>query len=373
MNRFIVLLFSALLILASCSQQKQEDIVQPEENEGTTQPSIIPSYSLSDDQYKIVLPYRPSAARGAITNQITNRVDIDELEEGLRRHSTDVFDPQKYVFEEGQYLETGYIYDLIDSLNPEIKEKESKKEQIEEHRENPRVFSHILEQNFLKQNDDNTVELVGISIGISLKSVYRFTVETGGSYYYEDIPMDEMLEEGKRIAEIVLNNARDIEGLENVPIMIALFREEKQSSPVPGNFVAKTVVGEGERSIGKWEKISEKHVLLSSSQSTGKYSEDYQKVKSFGEKISQYFPNYVGVIGEGFYIDDQLSSLTIEVPIEFYGRSEIVGFTQYAYGLVKEIFKNHYDLEVIISSSDKTESTIYRAAGEDEPNVHIFH
>src|SRR5690625_7143024 len=120
--------------------------------------------------------------------------------------------------------------------------------------------------------------------------------------------------------------------------MILLFGKEKKSSYVSGNLVAKTVVGEGERSIVKWEKIIEKHVLLSSSQSTGKYSEDYQKVKSFGEKISQYFPNYVGVIGEGFYIDDQLSSLTIEVPIEFFGSSVIFGFLQYYYVIFKKIF-----------------------------------
>lgn len=351
--------------------RKQEDIVQTDE-ENETEISILPSHQLAKSQYKMLLPFKPSAARDAITNQITNRVDIDELEDGLRRHSTDVFNPEKYVYEDGQYFTTEHIFTLIDDLNPEVKEKNKKEEQIKEHRKNPRIFSHILEQNYLKRKE-NTVELVGVSIGISLKSVYRFTVETGGSYYYEDIPMDEMLEEGKKIAQTVLNNAREMEGLEKVPIMIALFREEQQSSPVPGNFVAKTVVGEGEKSIGKWESINEKYVLLSSDQSNGKYSEDYQKVKSFGDKISQYFPNYVGVVGEGFYVDDQLRALTIEVPIEFYGRSEVVGFTQYAYGLVNEIFKNHYDLEVIISSSNKTESTIYRAAGEDEANVHIFH
>src|SRR5699024_3484198 len=110
-------------------------------------------------QYKILLPYRPSAARGTITNQITNRVDIDELEEGLRRHSTSVFSPEKYVFEEGQYLTENKIFELIDSLNPTIKDSSSKKE----HKNNPRVFSHILEQNYLERKD-NRVELVGISI-----------------------------------------------------------------------------------------------------------------------------------------------------------------------------------------------------------------
>src|SRR5690625_4009612 len=131
MKKWFLLIGCALLVLTSCSQQKQEDIVQPEESEGET--SIIPNYSLSEEQYKMVLPYRPSPARGAITNQITNRVDIDELEEGLRRHSTTVFDPKNHLFEEGQYLTTDHIFELIDSLNPNIKEKGSKEEQIKEH------------------------------------------------------------------------------------------------------------------------------------------------------------------------------------------------------------------------------------------------
>ena len=98
MKRLAIILSCVLLFLASCSSKKEEDIVQPD-NEGEQEISVIPNYSLSENQYKIMLPYRPSAARGAITNQISNRVDINELEEGLRRHSTDMFDPKKYVFE----------------------------------------------------------------------------------------------------------------------------------------------------------------------------------------------------------------------------------------------------------------------------------
>lgn len=381
MKRVLILIGCVLLVLASCSNQKQEDIVEPDEDEGETEISIIPSHSLSDDQYKMVLPYRPSKARGAITNQITNRVDIDELEEGLRRHSTSVFDPKKHVFEEGQYLSTDYIFELIDELNPQIKElKESElkdqekvKKKIKEHRENPRIFSHILEHNFLKKKDNNTVDLVGVSIGISLKSVYRFQVETGGPYYYEDIPKNEMIEEGKRVADHVLEAIREIDELKNVPIMFALFREEEQSSPVPGNFVTQTVVDEGKKKINKWENINEEYVLFPSDRAKDNYNEDYQKVNTFSEKIASYFPNYVGIAGEGLYIDKNLTQLSIEVPIEFYGKGEIVGFTQYAYGLVKEIFPNYYDIEVDVTSSFGSESLIYRKAGEDEPKVHIYH
>lgn len=366
MKRFITMMLIVSLILSGCGNVIQDDVIQPEE-EGQTEISIIPSHSLADNQYKILLPYRSSKARGAITNQITNRVDIDELEEGLRRHSTSVFDPEKYVFEEGQYLSTEKIYELIDSLNPNIKDKSSKKD----HEKNPRVFSHILEQNYLERKS-NRVNLVGLSIGISLKSVYRFQTEVGGPYYYEDISVTEMIKEGEKIAQSVLNELRDIEELKDVPILIALFREAKQSSPVPGSFVQKTVVSEGSREIGKWEKIDEEFMLFPSNEANNKYPSDHQMVKAFSDKIADYFPNYVGVVGTGFYVEGQLVSLSIEVPIEFFGKGEVIGFTQYAYGLVKEIFKNHFDIQVSVYSSDGPESLIYRNAGEEEPNVHIF-
>src|SRR5690625_7190683 len=186
MKRLALVLICTLLVIVGCSnQQKEDDIVQTEE-EQETEVSIIPTSSITDAQYKILLSYRPSAARGAITNQVTNRVDMDELEEGLRRHSVDVYDPSKYLFEEGQYLSTEFIYEMIDEMNPNVKDKGDKEDKIKAHRNNPRVFSHILEQNFLKKNDDDSVELVGLSIGILLKSVYRFLVETGCSDYYEN-------------------------------------------------------------------------------------------------------------------------------------------------------------------------------------------
>lgn len=373
MKKIALFICCFLLLLASCNSKEEDNIVQTEEDT-KQEVSIIPSYSLSEDQYKMVLPYRPSEARDTITNQVTNRVDIDELEEGLRRHSTDLFDPDKYVFEEGQYLDKEFIYSLIDDLNPDPKVKHSDDEKTQEkkNRDHPRIFSHILEQNFLKRNKDNTVDLAGVSIGIALKSVYRFDTKTKGPYY-EEISEKEMLTYGKEIAEDVLKDIREVEGLENVPIMIGLFREEAQSSPVPGNFVTKTTVKKGESTIDSWQSINEEHILFPSDEAQEEYNEDYQKVKAFGDEIADYFPNYVGVSGDGFYINDDLTRLTLKVPIEFYGKGEVIGFTQFVYKQLKEIFPNRYDLELMITSSEGPESLIYRKAGAKEPKVHIYH
>lgn len=380
MKRFLLLVLGSTLLFASCSNQKQEEVIQQPEEETETEVSIIPNQSLSGDQYKMVLPYKPSAARGAIKNQITNRLDINEMEEGLRRHSTEHFSPDKYVYEEGQYLTEDYIFSLVESLNPDVdelkpsdaKDKKKKKKKEKEFRENPRVFSHVLEQNYLKKNDDDSVDLVGVSIGIALKSQYNFQVEENGDDYFEDIPKKEVMEEGQRIAEEVLEEVRRIDELKNVPIMIGLFQEEEQSSPVPGDFIAKTLVKKDENKIGDWENLKEDNVLFPSDEAEEKHNDDFQKVTTFGEKVATYFPNYVGVAGTGFYVDENLQKLSLELPIEFFGQAEVIGFTQYVYGQVKEIFPNDYDIEVTISSSDGEESLIFRKAGEEDPTVHIY-
>lgn len=366
MKRVTFLLLS-LLLLVSCSPEGgEEEVLHNEENHEEGQPSIVPTYQLSDKHYKPVLPFRPSAARGVITGQVQNRLDIDEMEKGLRRLSMEHFDPDKYYYDEGQYLSTNTVLGLIDELNPQ----RSKDWTEEEHRKNPRVFSHVLEQNFVQVEE--SVELAGVSIGIALKSVYRFETESGGPFF-EEIPDKLILEKGKEIAQVILERLREYEDVKEVPIMIALFREAEAASPVPGNYIAKTYVDGSDMLIREWETVHEANVLFPSEYAKENFPDTNNILQEFGQKIAEYFPNYVGYIGHGFYIKNDLKRLKIKIPIEFNGSSEIVGFTQYVYGLVKSSFTGNYDIEVQIESSQQLESIIFQQAGDEEPTAHILH
>ena len=133
-----------LLIITGCVQTPtEEEVLQNDDTEQET--SIVPSYQLSDENYKMILPYKTSQARGVIVNQLANRVDIDEMEQGLQRLSKDVFDPNDFYFQEGQYLTSGRIYEWIDGLNPQVETGSDE----DTYRDNPRYLSHILEQNYL--------------------------------------------------------------------------------------------------------------------------------------------------------------------------------------------------------------------------------
>ncbi|WP_217587908.1 CamS family sex pheromone protein [Lentibacillus saliphilus] len=376
MKKLAILCGIALLISGCTPDMNKEDEVVQKEDENKGQPSIVTSYQLSDENYRTILPYEVSEARGVITGQIANRVDIDEMEQGLRRLSKAYFDPKKYYFEEGRYITKNEVIRLIDELNPEkdpFKEEDDvdREEKEEYQKENPRYLSHILEQNYIKRNEDNTVEVVGVSIGIALKSVYHFSVD--GYSFQKDLKHKEAIAAGKKHAQSILEYLRGIDELADVPIMIALYEEADQGSPVPGSYQALTYAEPPGMMVDKWEALKEETILFPSKQAEEKYFDDYQLMKRFGEGVAEFFPNYVGYVGEGFYIDENLKRLTIEIPISFYGKGEVIGFTQYVYGLVKETFSSQYELEIKITSDDDVESIISRPAGEDDPDVYISH
>lgn len=380
-----MLVVSIMLVLVGCApdfSNRDEVIDETLPEDSGQETAIIPNYSVSESEYQVLLPYRLSQSRGVATNQIANRLDITALENDLRRHSTTVFDPDTYFFQEGQQIGYSELFSWLEresessefGLNPsaDIDDDTATEDKIEIERENPKYLSHILEQNYLIRTDDNAVQLAGISIGIAMKSVYRFQTEVGGPFYYEEIEFDEMLAEATTIAEEVVSRLRAKDGLQEIPILVAIYREAPRDGLVPGSFVAKKTVQGGSQTIGNWDKINETYVLFPSSEARNIDPNLASTVDEFKSGISDFFPNFVGVIGEGFYQDGEIQRLVLEIPIEFNGQAEVVGFTQYVYGLMMDSFQSHFDLEIDIRSNLRQESLIIREAGAEEAYVHVY-
>lgn len=394
MRKWRALLLSSVVFVSACTPvfDNREEVIQETKDENSNQSAIIPNYNMSEEDYRMILTEsspKVSTARGVTTNQMGNRLDIDEFERGLRRHSKEYFDPEQYFFQPGQYLEYDTLIswlsrggqikmsedekeeadpiDLEDGLNPELNEDEASEEDF---RENPKYISNIIEQNYLVRKDENVVELSGVTIGISLRTVYKFTAE--GRSYYEDHSTEELLQKGKEYADEILKRMRNREELRDVPVVFALYEEEEASSKVPGTFLSKAYVGGSAKSISNWDSLNEKHVLFPSSEAEENHFDDSQIFSDFRNEVSDYFPNFVGMIGNGFYVNDNLRDVSIEIPIQFQSESEVVGFTQYVYSLVNEMFPDHYNVQVNIHSMDEPKSLIVRRAGEQEAFVHVY-
>ncbi|MEH6940587.1 CamS family sex pheromone protein [Bacillus sp. JJ722] len=388
MKRILCMGLAFLLLLSGCAPKYDSQEQGGQKTKDNETKAIIPKYKISDEYYQTILPFEPSKARGQVVSNLNTRYDMNEMEMGLMRIAQESFSPDKYFFKEGQYLSSKEVKSWLERKYTSDQLKEEKMKESENlglnpidpgkgdidkrNEENPLYLAHILEHNYMVRKSDDKVGLGGVVIGLALNSTHYYQKEEFGAVFDTDIPYDEMMAEGKKIAQEVLNRLRKDEDLKNVPITIALYEQQEKNAVVPGNFVAYTEVGQGETKISDWEKVNEKYYLFPSSDAEKDHRDDNKLFLNFKQDIEKYFPNFNGVIGRAYYIDDQLQELKIDIPIQFYGKSEAVGFTQYVAGKVMELFPDYINVQVSISSVSGQEALIVRNANEKEPFVHIY-
>ncbi|WP_147536046.1 CamS family sex pheromone protein [Bacillus marasmi] len=389
MKRLVMIALSLVLLLTACAPnfKKDDEVVQNNKND-SKEKAIIPKYQISDQYYRTILPFKPGEARGLVVNNLNTRYDINEFETGLMRVALKNFSPDKYFFQEGQYLKKKTVSLWLNrQFTPEQLAAEGLKDTENiglnplddgvgdlktRNEKSPIYLAHILEHDYLTKDDNGNVHLDGVVLGLALNSVYYYRTVQFGDVFERKIPHEELERKGKEIASEVAKRIRGVEGLEDVPVTIALFEQADKSSVVPGNFFAYANVPKGSNTLGGWEAIDEKYYLFPSESATKDHRDDVTFFQNFKQDVEEYFPNFNGVIGKAFYVGNQLHELSINIPIQFYGKAEGVGFTQYVTGLVMEHFPNYVSVQVSISSVNGPEALIIRKADKNDPIVHIY-
>ncbi|SCM91794.1 Uncharacterized protein BWINRASL_00307 [Bacillus mycoides] len=359
--------------------------------------AVIPKYSISDEYYKTTVPFNPGEARGLVVQGLNSRLDIDEFETGLMRIAKESFSTKDYFFRGGKSLDAQAIQMLVKRKRTDAEQKELedklKKDAVKfpnvglnpalsegseslevKNKKNPMYISNILEHDYYVQKGENDVERGGIVVGLAMNSVQYYEEEHG--YPREAaIPDEKMLAEGKRMAQEILKfmHQKDAD-TKNVPITFAIYRQGPKSSLVPGNYVSYAKVEKGSETVEDWKPINEKYYLFPSEQAKADNKrEDLARVSNFKAKLSEYFQgDYTAVIGTGMYRDDELKEMKLDIPVQFNGKAEVIGFTQYVAGLVMEYFPNYMKVQVTIKSVERPEAIIIREAKQDEPRVKIL-
>ncbi|WP_269431734.1 CamS family sex pheromone protein [Bacillus sp. JCM 19034] len=240
------------------------------------------------------------------------------------------------------------------------------------------MLSHILEHNYLVSNSNGQFNLGGIVIGLSLNSVYNFRVETdeGLYHFYEtEIPDDVIEREGQELAERVLERLRSDSfedgAFKDIPIVFALFQEEPRDSAIPGRFIA-TTKADPNSGIDRWQRINEMYYLFPSREVSTDVRSEADQFQRFSDDIQGFFDTYVGVVGTGRYLDNQIQELTIEVPIQYQGKAEIVALTQFAASQIQNHFNNSYKISLEVTSISGNVESVVIVNPNEEPVIHIF-
>ncbi|TPV39956.1 CamS family sex pheromone protein [Bacillus dicomae] len=396
MKKIALAVLSLGLLVSGCSAGADKDDKVVEKSGKAKEQSVVPKYAMSDEYYKTTIPFDGGKARGLVVQGVNNRLDIDEFETGLMRIAKESFSTKDYFFKGGDTLETQYVQMLVKRkrTNAEQKELEDtlKKDAVkfpniglnpalgegseileEKNKKNPVYISNILEHDYYVKNGDKD-ERSGIVVGLAMNSVHYYNEEHG--YPREaTISNEKMLAEGKKMAQEVLKFMHQKDpATKNLPITFAIYRQAPKASLVPGNFVSYANVEKGSETVEDWKQINEKYYLFPSEQAkTDNKREDLARVSNFKAKLSDYFQgDYTAVIGTGMYRDDELREIKLDIPVQFNGKAEIIGFTQYVAGLVTEYFPNYMKVQVTIKSVERPEAIIIREAKQDEPFVKIL-
>ncbi|MDP4086060.1 MAG: CamS family sex pheromone protein [Bacillota bacterium] len=382
MKKLSLLALSLVFLLSACAPkfQQQNEVVQT--NKKANEKAIIPEFKISDNYYRTILPFQPGETRGMVVSNLNTRYDINEFETGLMRIAQKKFDPNKYLFREGQEIKRKTVQLWLNRKYTKAQlatEKLSDSENIglnpvDEKGDNstPIYVSQILEHDYLIKGSNNTVSLGGVVIGLALNSTYYYQTVQYGPTYEKQISHSEVVSQGQKIASEVLQQLRNMKDLKDIPITIALFETQSKSSIVPGNFFAYSTIDSGSSTISGWQSVNEKYYLFPSADAQDAHRDDVTAFLNFKQDVEQYFPNFNGVIGKAFYEDDQLQNLNITIPIQFYGETEAIGFTQYVTGLVLKYFPKYISVSVSVTSVDGPEALIVRKTNQDEPFVYIY-
>ncbi|MCQ6336145.1 MULTISPECIES: CamS family sex pheromone protein [Bacillus cereus group] len=397
MKKIALAILSLGLLVSGCSAGADKDEKVAEKSGKAKEQSVVPKYAISDEYYKTTIPFDGGNARGLVVQGLNSRLDIDEFETGLMRIAKESFNTKDNFLKGGSALDTQVIQMLVKRKRTDAEQKELedklKKDAVKfpniglnpalgtgseslevKNKKNPIYISNILEHDYYVKKGDNGEERVGMVVGLAMNSVQYFNEEHG--YPREAaIPDEKMLAEGKKMAQEILKVIHQKQSdTKNIPITFAIYRQTPKSSLVPGNFVSYANVEKGSETVEDWKQINEKYYLFPSEQAkTDNKREDLARVSNFKAKLSDYFQgDYTAVIGTGMYRDDELREMKLDIPVQFNGKAEIIGFTQYVAGLVMEYFPNYMKVQVTIKSVERPEAIIIREAKQDEPLVKIL-
>lgn len=379
------------ILLAGCGNNESPQNGQSKKKD---EKQFATDIQISNDYYRTLLPFKESQARGLTSTNMASSYNGEAFETGLLRISKNIFSPEDYLYRDGQllskdavesYLEPKYTKEEIDKmdkderieknayanfgLNPSHK-GEKDPEKIA--KESPAYLSHIIEQDFFTNGDAKKGKISGMTIGLAMNSVYYYQKEQFGEVYSEKLDEAEVEKQGRAMADEILSRLRVKQELKDIPITFAIFVQSSAESIKPGNFVSYAVSEENSKKIGKWKAVNEKYVLLPSNEADKLNEKLNNEYKQFNDQLQTYFPNFTQSIGTGYFVNDTIKELNINVPLDYFGKAEVVGVTQYIADLAMKNFSQVDNLEISIVDNDKPLALIVKSKDDKEPIIHVY-
>lgn len=316
--------------------------------------------------------YRTSKARGVNVSQNNNQYNLKSFESGLTTVSKRVFSTKNYIFQEGQYLDTDTVTNWLGrktKKNPEgLNPAQGKKSNP-----NPEYIQQLEEQDYMTESGSK-LKLKGMTIGIGINSEYNYKKKDDGPSYTKKISNAEVERQGKIAAEKVLKRLRARKDLQNIPIVIALYKQAPDDSLVGGTFFAYSN-NKGD-TISSWHTLHYRNEVLPKAGGTTSENQDDSSNSSsfsnFKSQVQSFFPNLSGVTAQAQYNGSSMTGMHITITTQFYSQSEITSFTQYITRAARRYLPSGIPIDIKIQSDSNVQAVVFRNSGSDKFQSHVF-
>lgn len=316
-------------------------------------------------QYQTVIKngrYLVSAARGITATAEPNNLDVKHFESNLLGLAKTHFKTSQYIFQEGQYLSSDKVINLLDrksssnadGLNPENNGKTGDSR-------NPIYVQTLTEQDFMTK-DGNGLKLAGMVIGVAMNTQDEYQKEKYGATYTQDISEADRIAYGKKIAPRIIQQVRKQSGVsEKTPIVIAMYANASSDSLAPGSFYAEATSNEGS-SLETWSDIDNKSIVLpKESTDTSKLGSDENSgFSNFKNDIANFFPNIAGSTAVANFKNGTLSGMNVTVTTQFYSQTEIDSFTTYVGQAALKYLPNNVPIRIVVQTANETQAILIR-------------
>lgn len=395
MKKRTLVIVGLSLVLVGCGPDDNEPS-SSKENTSTQNDvkQIVTDKNVQGDNYRTILPFKESQARGLTQENMANTYNGEDFETGLLNISKQVFPTDDYLYQDGQFLDKKTIQAYLEpkltkSELDEMSDKEKEERKATENlglnpsvhgetdeekiaKNSPQVLSNILEQNFYDNGDTSGKKLKGMTIGLAMNQVYYYQKEKYGETFSVDLDKKKVEKQGQEMAEEMLSRLRENEKLKDIPITFAIYMQSGKDQITPGAFVSYATSEENGEALKEWNTVNEQTVLVPSGEAADLNEQFNSNFRDFNHSLQSYFTNFTQAVGKAKFKDKKLQSLTVDLPIDYYGKAELIGITQYVTQLAEKDFGDVEEYEIHIKDGNESRALITKTKDDKEPKVHIY-
>ena len=311
-----------LILLVGCG--KKEEIIE---------------INYDNSYYQVATPYKESIGSYSITNY-----DKEEVESMLMRLSTEYFKTNNSFYQEGQYLTSEEIKNLVNQFN------ETEEIEVDDVKIKPNYITSIYEQNYLTNN--NTLKGISLAIIVNNKQY----CDNNYKIIDEEIVLDYALNK----VEDLLDFIRSKDELKKIDVVIGIFLEDNYK----GNF---KYLGYTNNDKIKMNNVNYNYQLLESNYVSKIDNKTYNTILAIKNSLSDY---NLYMNAYGLYQNKILNEVSITLNKSYFKQSEILDISRILTTNLNNF--NNIDIKVYFKSNNITKAFITKNRNATKIETYIL-